>query len=88
MNVLSDNIVDFDITTILPASSEPMVFDPGKGTKISKTITIPQLYNEVDVYLLVKDKFEIEYPLCFSNYGRLKESDGGDGSYYLGKIKL
>lgn len=75
---VSDIPSDFDLRTLDYCKKSPLEYDSNNG----KLITFKLPKEKGRVYLIIKDKYGIEYPMTLSNYGRQN-----DGSYYLGEIK-
>ena len=85
MHILTKN----DSETIINDVRIPFDFRRFKGIKYQESeegenelrvsCKIPNKKGKI--YLLIKDIFDIEYPMTLSNYGRM-----ADGSYYIGKI--
>lgn len=76
-DMLCEHISQFDLRSLAPTEVEPLLYDPKNGCLIVEKL--PVLRGKV--YLMVRDRKGIEYPMCLSNYGRLE-----DGSYFLGDI--
>lgn len=68
---------NFDFKTLNYCKGRPLTYYGQDGKRL--TFTLPAIKGKV--YVIVKDKYGIEYPMTLSNYGRQK-----DGSYYIGNI--
>lgn len=75
--ILYDKKLPFDLTCIPETRLTPLEYKPEEGIRINCDIPA----HKGKVCLLIKDKYDIEFPLTLSNYGRLN-----DGSYLLGTI--
>lgn len=75
--VILDKLVPFDFTKISPIGNTPAEGKMNKGQLIR--IKIPA--QKGNICLIIKDKYNIEYPMTLSNYGRQK-----DGCYLLGRV--
>lgn len=73
-----DRPTDFDFRTLDYCKGKPLTYFGQTGKKLS--FRLPKVKGKV--YIIIKDKYGIEYPMTLSNYGRQT-----DGSYYLGEIK-
>ena len=74
-NIIDDIPSDFDLRTLGYCKNSPLEYDSKNGKKVNFKLPKEKGY----IYLIIKDKYGIEYPMTLSNYGRQK-----DGSYYLG----
>ena len=77
-NVIYDRPSDFDLRTLDYCKERPLNYSVKNG----KVFKIDLPIKEGSIYVIIKDKYDIEYPMTLSNYGRQK-----DGSYYLGELK-
>ena len=88
--ITGDYVVDFDLRTVLPSENVELgAYNPSHGYVLS--YTLPALKKNIKkayFYLRIDDVKGIEYPMTLSNYGRLLESSGGDGSYRLGSLRF
>lgn len=64
--------IDFDLRSLEPNSTEPLLFGLRNGHLFNDTINVP---TSCRVELVVKDKIGLQNPLYLSNYGR--QDDGG-----------
>ena len=73
-NIISDNVIDTDITKALPKNSLGS-YSLGDENDIRAQIDIDatKIKGSFKVYLKVVDKYGIAQPLYFSNYGRVKK---------------
>lgn len=87
--IIGDYVVDFDFRTVLPSEKVELgAYNPSHGYVLS--YTLPALKKNIKkayFYLRIDDVKGIEYPMTLSNYGRLLEKNGGDGSYRLGSLE-
>ena len=75
--ILYDKKLHFDLSNIPETRFAPLKYKSEEGVRIH--CEIPSYKGQV--CLLIKDKYDIEFPLTLSNYGRQD-----DGSYLLGTI--
>lgn len=73
-NIISDNVIDTDITKALPKNSLGS-YSLGDENDIRAQIDVDatKIKGSFKVYLKVVDKYGIAQPLYFSNYGRVKK---------------
>lgn len=69
---------NFDLSSLDYCQGKPLSYYQQSGRRL--TFNLPKIKGKV--YVIFKDKYNIEYPMTLSNYGRQ-----ADGSYYLGEIK-
>lgn len=75
-NEITDIKIDFNLNNLMPKNTEPLEYSLGDGKVIESTISgLPENYS---VSIIGKDKYNLQSPLYFSNYGRQE-----DGSYLL-----
>lgn len=78
-NILTDKGSSFDLSKLVPTSSEPLLYNESKGLNVTETV---KANKGNQIYIRIDDEKGIEYPMTLSNYGRQE-----DGSYLLGKIE-
>ena len=74
-NIITDQVIDLDITKALPRKSLG-TYSLGDENDISThfEVNVANTKGNFKIYLKVVDKFGIAQPLYFSNYGRIKSS--------------
>lgn len=73
---ITDIKIEFNLNDLMPKNTEPIEYSLGDGKFLESTLSeLPENYS---ISIIGKDKYNLQSPLYFSNYGRQE-----DGSYLL-----